>query len=45
MSDYYKLGDYIRQYPKFCHGKTSLPLKWLCGVVWGMPRFFRVWLM
>lgn len=26
-------GDYIRHYPKFCHGKPFLFLKWLRGRV------------
>ncbi len=38
MEDIFK-GDYIRQYPKFCHGKPFLPLRWLRGEVWDMPRF------
>ena len=34
-------GDYIRQYPKFCHGKPFLPLRWLRGGVLGVCHAFR----
>lgn len=35
------MGEFVLLYPKFCHGKTSLPLRWLRGgVLGGMPRFF-----
>ena len=33
-------GDYIRQYPKFCHGKPFLPLRWLRGGVLGYATLF-----
>ena len=33
------IGDYIRQYPKFCHGKLFLPLRWLRGEFWVCHAF------
>ena len=42
---YYFPGDYIRHYPKFCHGKPFLSLRWLRGEVWVCHAFFGAWLI